>query len=298
MRHGDEPRGGRPVSKEEEERRLKSLMSDLETSIASFDERFSDIGDAAAPPNYNRFVEAGNFPEIDPDARREVAPTAQRALRGADTGEEGLPDGASEAERNRHAAFDIGRALQQAADYLQGLTTQLNPLQPATPLRFAIDDTYHFRNVRWQEGNTRTATRSASERSLIEKLTLRVRYAADPLSFVAAGAATRRIENELYLTNLAWRDGGVELSGQVAGRRIDVDGTIPLQLAFTADVGARRILLRCRNLGGLGLSAFAIAPAAIDHVSLDELGRRLLGQGRQLSADWRPIPFNTPDSPA
>lgn len=294
MRLGDEPRGGRPVSKEEEERRLQSLMSDLEASIATFDERFSDVGDASGPPNYTRFVEAGTFPEIDPDARRELEPTGQRVLHG----EHADPAGDAGAAQRRHAAFDIGRALQQASDYLQGLTDRLNPLQPATPLRFAIDDTYHFRNVRWQEGGTRTTTRSASERSLIEKLTLRVRYAADPLSFVAASAATRRIENELYLNNLAWRDGGVELSGQVAGRRFDVDGAIPLQLAFTADVGARRILLRCRNLGGLGLSAFAIAPAAIDHVSLDELGRRLLGQGQQLSAEWRPIPFNTPDSPA
>ncbi len=312
MRHGNEPRGGRPLSKEEEELRLQKLMADLESSIANFDANLSDAGNDR-PPTYTRFVPLDDYPEIDANARREVEPVTRPAaaptappgaatplLREiAATAAEQAGGARSEAERRRDTAFVIGHALQRLADYLQQLAGQLDALQPEIATAFVVDGAHRFAGVRWQEGNTRYATRSLSERSLIERLTLRVRYAARPLAFVIPEAAMRRLENEFYLSNLAWHDGGaVELPGPVAGRRIEIEGTIPVQLAFSADVENNRILLRCRNLGGLGLTAYAIAPEAVGDELMDGLGRCLLGQNARPPAACRPIPFNTPDSKA
>lgn len=288
-------------------------MADLEASIATFDERLSDIGNDSGPPNYARLAGSSDFPVIDPDARREVAPITRpagerdntpspptpllRAL--AMSAEAGTRRTLTEAEKRRNAAFGIGGALQRTHDYLLQFVAQCNELQPPAPIRYAVDLDHPFAGVRWHEGSVRASTRSQSERSLIERLTLRIRYAAVPLSFVIADAARRRIENELYLANLDWQDAGAaSLAGGGAGRRIDVAGSIPAQLAFTADVAGERIILRCRNLNALGLSAFAFPSDALDHDALDEIGRCLLGQSRRLPAAFRPIPFNTPDSKA
>ncbi|MFC5301735.1 hypothetical protein [Azospira restricta] len=313
MRHGNEPRGGRPLSEEEQAERLQKLMADLETSIANFDATLAEAGTGVEPaPTHTRFVPLGDYPEIDPNARREVTPTTPRAapeapapagatpllreLAASAAGQAG--HALSEAEVRRNAAFAIGHALQRLADYLQQLTTQLNGLQPETPIAFVVDGGRRFSGVRWHEGYVRHATRSLSERSLIEKLTLRVAYAAAPLSFVVPEGALPRLENAFYLDNLAWRDLGAGEPAAGGGRRIEVDGTIPVQLAFTADVERRRLLLRCRNLGGLGLAAYAIAPEAVDAELMDGLGRCLLGQVPRPPASCQPIPFNTPDGTA
>ena len=82
------------------------------------------------------------------------------------------------------------------ADYLQQLTTQLNGLQPETPIAFVVAGDRRFGSVRWHEGYVRHATRSLSERSLIEKLTLRVAYAATPLTYATVGylKASERVD--------------------------------------------------------------------------------------------------------
>jgi hypothetical protein len=291
-------------------------MADLDVSIATFDERLSDIGSDGDPPSYARLTGTGDFPAIDPDARREVAaitpPTNGRdtllpsppqqtpLLRElAASAEASAQRVRTEAKKRRNTAFEIGGSLQRANDYLLQFVAHCNDLLPPAPIGYAVDLDHPFADVRWHEGSVRTATRSQSERSLIEKLTLRIRYASAALSFVAADAALKRIENELYLASIDWQDAGTaDIAGRIGCRRIDVAGSIPAQLVFTADVAGERILLRCRNLNALGLSAFAFPPTALDPAALDELGRCLLGQSRRLPATFRPIPFNTPDSKA
>lgn len=298
------------------EAKLQALMADLEASIASFDERFSGLSDDAEPAQPAGVRRAGDFPEIDPNARRDVVPSpsapppAERPPAAhtplldelASAAREQAEHVRSEAERRRRSAFAIGRALRLVVDYLEQLTSHLNVLQPPTQQDYAVDREHTFADLHWQDSSVRFETRSPSERSLIEKLTLRVRYVGQPLSLVVPDASMRRIENEMYLMNLTWRDAGVvDLPGQGVGQighRIEVDGSIPLQLLFTGDVDQERIILRCRNLIGLGLSAYAIAPAAVDAGALDTLGRCLLGRSRRLPSGFVPIAFNTPDSTA
>lgn len=298
---------------EPDETKLQSLMADIEASVASFDERFSGMVDAVDQPLRPGAQAESSYPTIDPNAQRDAVPSpaapppaerpesehtplldelARAAVRQSEHTQ-------AEAERRRQSAFAIGHALRLASDYLHQLTLHLNVLLPETPLHYAIDRQHPFANLRWQDSSTRIETRSQSERSLIERLTLRVRYVCDPVSVVVPEAAMPRIEREMYLMNLAWRDAGIaDIPGRRLGHVIEVDGSIPLQLAFTADVDQQRIILRCRNFLGLGLSAYAVKPATIDAGALDMLGRCLLGRSKRLPDGFSPIAFNTPDSTA
>lgn len=301
------------MSDDAREQKLQALMADLEASIASFDKRFTGLSDEAEPAPLKVIDPDKPFPQIDPNAQRDYvpAPTAPASQVApvsthtplldelAEAAQQQAVHVRSEAERRRRSAFAIGHALRLVADYLEQLTAHLNVLQPATQPAYAVDRRHAFAQLRWQDSSVRYETRSQSERSLIEKLTLRVRYVGEPLSLQVQDASLRRIENELYLMNLSWRDAGiVDLPGQGIGHRIEVDGSIPLQLLFTADVDQERIILRCRNLIGLGLSAYAIPPAAVDAAALDTLGHCLLGRSRRLPPGFVPIAFNTPDSTA
>lgn len=295
--------------------KVQELIDDIEKSIASFDERFSKlpVDDGPIPQTQAAPRQKKVFPEIDPNAQREIAPlrTEEPAAKPAEAPLTPLLSELAasakreaghvhiEQERRRQAALRIGQALRLASDYLDQMTQHLNLLKPDVPLNYAIDRRHQFSAIHWQDSSTRYETRTRSERSLIEKLMLRIRLACEPLSLIVSDHHMRRIENELYLMNLAWRDAGiVDDPGRGTGHRIEIDGSIPLQLVFTADVDQERIILRCRNLLGLGLSAYAIDPAAIDAEAMDTLGRCLLGRSKRLPDAFTPIAFNTPDSTA
>lgn len=305
---------------DEEDRQLQSLMADLEASIATFDERFAAIGAApgdgiAAAPVAERLVgmpaARGEPPtrQTPPPASPTVAspppagsePSVLTPLLEAlaEAAKEKAGDLREENARRLRIATEIGAALRRLADYLHQMTTHLDTLQPSIPVHFAIDRKTRFTNVRWQEGSTRGETEGRSEHSPMRKLTLRVRYAAEPLSLVVPERSLRHFEHELYLMNLSWRDAGVvDTAGLGLGRRIEVDGSIPLQLVFAADIDKECIVLRSRNLVGLGLAAYTIAPSAVDAAVLDALAGCLLGHGKHLPPVFRPLPFNTPDAVA
>lgn len=298
-----------------DDRRLQDLMADLETSIANFDERFSKFPDEAAAAVATSVRQAETaFPEIDVNARRDIRTTsAATAPAGPATPAGGtsllaeLADAAgkcsdhvqAETERRQRAAARIDSALRLAGAYLQQLTTHLNTLQPETPLSFALDSQTRLSQVKWQDSTTRSESDSRSERACLRKLTLRVRYTCTPLALRVASEALPRFEREMRLINLNVRDAGlVDIPGQGPGHRIEIEGSIPLQIALVADIDQARILMRCRNLLGLGLSAYVLAPETIDEAAMDVLGRCLLGRSTQLPPGFVPIAFNTPDSTA
>lgn len=293
--------------------KIQALIDDLEKSIASFDERFSNLPVDDAPPPYTPADPQRIYPAIDPSARRDLPAATAHAKPSEPTESAQTPllselaaSASSEAAhvrtelaRREDASRAIDRALRFAYDYLQQLTTHLNLLKPALPLLFAIDRQHAFADVHWQDSSTRTEKNSRSELAQMEKLALRIRLTCQPPTLIVQDGQLRRLENELYLMNIAWRDAGiVDLPGRGIGHRIEVDGSVPLQLVFTADPDQRRIILRCRNLLGLGLSAYAIAPETIDADTMDMLGRCLLGRSKKLPDSFQPIAFNSPDSTA
>jgi hypothetical protein len=101
------------------------------------------------------------------------------------------------------------------------------------------------------------------------------------------------------LVNLVWReDGIVDIPGHGTGRSVTITGLIPIQIAFTPDLDNRRVIMRCRNLIGLGLSAFAIAPEQLDQATLDAIARCLIGRGNKLPAHFRAVvAFDTQGNP-
>lgn len=293
--------------------KVQALIDDLEKSIASFDERFSNLPVDDSPVPYKPDEPARRYPTIDPGAQRDIPVVAARQT-APETGEVAqtpllseLAASASaeaaqvhaEQARREDASLVIDHALRFAYDYLQQLTTHLNLLKPALPLHYAIDRKNAFADVHWQDSSTRTEKNSRSELAQTEKVVLRIRLACQPPTLIVEEGHLRRLENELYMMNIAWRDVGiVDIPGRGIGHRIEVDGSVPLQLVFTADPDQRRIILRCRNLLGLGLSAYAIAPEAIEATAMDILGRCLLGRSKKLPNAFLPIAFNTPDSTA
>lgn len=297
------------MSKTDSEK-LQTLIDDLERSIASFDERFSKIPVEETIVPINPGLPARVFPTIDPEAERkqadspEAAPAPARQIHATPLLNELAASAAQEAEhvrseelRRKLAAARIGRALRLLSDYFDQLTQHLNLLKPALAIDYAFDRQHRFSGIHWQDSTTRSESDNSSERSLPIKLALRIRLTATPLSMLVGDNAMRRIENELYLTNLAWHDAGiVDLPGQGIGHHIEVEGSIPVQLVFSADIDQGRIILRCRNLLGLGLSAYAVDPAAIDAAVMDQLGNCLLGRSKRLPDAFVPVAFNTPES--
>lgn len=297
-----------------EDKSLQSLMADLESSIATFDERFSMLPEdppVVAKGGSEKHV--GGFPSIDLDARREISVQASAAVEVpeakpattsllaqlAEAAAKRTDHVQVETERRQRVAAGLDAALRLASNYLQQLTTHLNALQPETPHHFALTPQSRFSDIRWRDSSTRTESDSTSEKSFLRKLTLRVHYVAQPLLLHVAGKSLQHLEKDMHLMNLKVQDDGlVDVPGLGPAHRLQVEGNIPLQLAFTADIGQERLILRCRNLLGLGLSAYAVAPSAITETALDTLGRCLLGSSRRLPDGFVPIAFNTPDSTA
>lgn len=295
--------------------RMQALMADLDSAIASFDERFSQLPEERARVPADRATPGPTFPVIDPAARRDLpgreampaaaataAPTppatsllaelAQAAARKSERVDD-------ETERRQRLAAALDGALRRINDYLLQLTRHLNTLQPETPLDAALTPQHRLSGIRWQDSMVRTESDSSSEKAALRKLTLRVRYACQPLRLDVADTTLQRLERELQMMSLKFHDAGVVvIPGRGHGHRIEIDGVLPLQLSFAADIGQGRLILRCRNLLGLGLGAYAIAPEAIDEAAMDALGRCLLGAARRLPDSFVPIPFNTPDTVA
>lgn len=291
--------------------RLQTLIDDLERSIASFDARFSTIlpeeTNAPRNPGWPERI----FPAIDPHAERclpEAADTTPaagaRPIPATPLRDELAASAAQDADhvrseelRRKLAGARIGRALRLLADYFDQFTQHLDLLKPALELDYALDRQHRFAGIHWQDSTTRNESDSRSERTLPGKFVLRIRLTAAPLSMLVGDDAMRRIENELHLAQLAWHAAGsVDLPGRSVGQRIEVEGAIPVQLVFSGDLDQGRIILRCRNLLGLGLSAYAVDPAIIDAAAMDQLGNCLLGRSKRLPDAFIPTAFNIPES--
>lgn len=286
-----------------DDRKLQELIADLEQSIASFDERFSrHVADAPTVPVTTARRE-NDFPEIDVDARRPLeqstAPEPPTNTPAPET--DLLQELAAAANQRRStelagsaqreaAAEKIDATLRNAARYLQQLTEHVNVLQPEIPFAYAIDTRHRFDKLRWQESMVSFRNDNPSERSRLHSLTLRIKYAANDVILSVPEAKLEGFSREMGLINLVWREEEiVDIPGHGTGRSVTVMGQIPIQIALTPDLNNQRIVMRCRNLLGLGLSAFSILPEALDQATLDALARCLIGRGTKLPAHFRAV---------
>lgn len=302
-----------------DEAQVKALLDDLDNAIAGFDDRLhafeaeSQLGANSPEPRAGGRV----FPRIDENAVRRGAQAAL-AKSGADSANSPpasvahvpaaptdllaeLAEAATLQQQSQQTAnqsqlaaqrcFD--QALRQIFDYLHQLTQHVNVLQPELPLVYSLDYQHRFGTLRWAGGVVDYRTGSQSESALIENVTLRIRYTTQPLLIEQSAAGADALRKDLQLLNLKVTDETRFDTGlKTAGIRFSIEGVVPLQLNFSSDLKSGLLVLRCRNLCGMGLSAYVIAPAAVTRSVLDGIGRCLLGKVKQLPPEFNAVAFN------
>lgn len=296
-----------------DEAQVKALLDDLENAIAGFDERLQAF-EVESAGGARVAARSGDsiFPDIDPNAHRKtseppVAAATQPAPAKADSAAASsdllaeLAQAATRQQQSRMAddryqletrqRFD--KALRTVFDYLHQLTQHVNVLQPEVPLDYALDYQHRFNHLRWAGSAVDYRTSSQSENALIEAVALRARYATNPLIVEQRDVRADAFRKDLYLMNLKIVDETrFDVGQKTAGVRFSIEGAVPLQLNFGIDIGSGQIVVRCRNLCGLGLSAYVVAPETINRGMLDGIGRCLIGQSTAMPRELAAVAFN------
>lgn len=291
---------------------VKALMDDLDNSMSSLDERLRAIAPASPAPSGNRRVTDLPFPTIDLSAHREFSDRPQRDAGPAaqSTGwdatasdllaelarsaEEHTQDKLvqSRSQQEREARLDA--VLRGVFDYLHQFTRHVNVIKPAIPLHYVLDLQHRFGALQWSEGFADFRTRSKSEAALIETVSVRLRYATEALHILRSADQVKALRDELHLLNLTITDeSNASLPGKGNGVRFTIAGSIPVQLNFRCDLPTGRIIVRGRNIGTLGLSAYLIDPDKLARTTLDAVGLNLLGRSTRLPREFVPVAFST-----
>lgn len=298
------------------EAQVKALLDDLDNAIAGFDERLQAYEAQAQPgaPSGEPRLAGRVFPEIDENAIRHGArnaaakPAAGAAAPGAPAAANLSSDlllelaAAANLQQQSQQTANLSQlaaqrrfdqALRQVFDYLHQLTQHVNVLQPELPLIYSLDYQRRFDTLRWAGGVVDYRTGGQSECTLIDSVTLRIRYTTQPLLIEQNAAGADALRKDLQLLNLKVTDETRFDTGlKTAGIRFSIEGVVPLQLNFSTDLKSGLIILRCRNLCGLGLSAYVIAPDAVTRSALDGIGRCLIGKAKQMPAEFNAVAFN------
>lgn len=296
----------KPVPTPEQEANIAALMADLEASISTFDEKMHEIAEVEKPASIKSARDLSAFPQLDPEAVRVIAATPSEEVDAsaaqAPSGAGGLLAQLAQAATQCTSALEkaeesdlairqrIDGGLRKIFDYLHQISQHLNVLKPklASPYSLGRDMIYEL--VQWQEGTVDYRSDSKSERSLLTSVVLRAQsQASKPLRITCPDEKAEIFRAELGMLNIKIED---EQPGALAQQTVfTLSATLPLQLHFSAATQSDAIVMRARNLAGLGLNAFMFQPDAVEQKLLDELGLYLLGQSRRLPAAMKPIPF-------
>lgn len=291
----------------ETDKHLADLLADLEESIGQFDAKLknADLSTSGNEPVFSLATRDLEFPAIDPDAVR-ILQTPQIAgdqrqtpldpprdsLLAQLANAAHVKSAAQEKAAHRDLAIHqrLDHALRQIFEYLHQFSQHLNVLCPAIPLQFSLSRELTYRNVVWQQSQTDYRTEMRAAHALFHTVVLRARLrASSALHFSCASKKLDALKNDLAFLNLLIEQESLpDPNQQVA---LVLSPEIPVQLHFSADFKTKGIVLRARNLGGIGLTAYFIAPEAIDQHLLDQLGMRILGQTQNLPATLKTIPF-------
>ncbi len=299
---------------------IKALMEDLDSSMANFDERLkahkegiqeiattSGIGRAGdlSFPTIDLEAQGGCLPPMDvldpaPASASFAPPTAPGApamdllaelARAAEAHEQTR---IIESRSQQEAEQRLNQILRTIFDYLHQFTQHLNIIKPSIPLSYVLDYRHRFGALQWSEGFVDYRTRNTSEIVLMESVSVRLRYATSALEITRPADRVHALRHELYLLNLTISDeANVDVADSGSGVRFTLAGSIPVQLNFRSDPSSGKIVVRARNVGALGLSAYLIEPDRLSRASLDAVGLNLLGRASRLPDEFIPIAFTT-----
>ncbi|HRF10991.1 MAG: hypothetical protein AW09_001096 [Candidatus Accumulibacter phosphatis] len=287
---------------------VQALMDDIDNSIASIDEKLSICRSAPSRPvgqanstiglvYQHTFADAkgassktqtGEAPSPNRSGQGLLAELAHAAER---LSQQKIEEDRSQQQIEQR--FD--RALRLIFDYLNQFTQHLNVIKPALSLvGYTLDFRHRFGTGRCAEGFVNYRTRSNSEMALIETVTLRLRYATEALDVIRPAEKAQELRDELDLLNLRITgERNVDLARNGSSVRFTLAGSIPVQVNFRCDLSNGRLIVRGRNFGALGLSAYLIDLERLSHASLEAIGLILLGRAVRLPNEFVPVAFHT-----
>lgn len=290
---------------------IKALLDDLEQSIADFDQRLELATQPPAPTGLQGTDSI--FPPIEPEAKRQLppspgassagiagtvaaapeAPTVDLLAELAQAAASRTVDDAEEQRRQQAVTERLHQDLKSIFDYLNQLIRHANTIKPALPRVYRLDARNSFSQLAWCDGFVDYRSTSRFDRSYYEQILFQVRYQAPtPLTAVCPVDKTAMLKRELELVNLRIeRDETVMLPEGGPGVRYVLPDAIPLNLSIQADFAAGDLLLRCRNAGNFGPTAYRLPGGSITRPLLDGIGLVLLGRSDTMPKELQRIPY-------
>jgi len=290
---------------------IKALLDDLEQSIADFDQRLESA--VADPAVTGLRSQAKDFPAIAADAKRQLPPEPARAAQGVAAPAEPEPapafvdllaelaeaaatrtvDDAEEQRQQQAMTEQLHQDLKAVFDYFNQLVRHANTLKPALPRVYRLNARNHFSGLAWNDGFVDYRSTTRFDRSYYEKVLFQVRYQApQPLVAVCPLDQAAILRKELEMVNLrVQREDSTMLPEGGAGLRFILPEAIPMNLSVEADFASHTLLLRCRNAGAFGLSAFRIPGGGITRPLLDGIGLVLLGRSDTMPRELQRVPY-------
>lgn len=298
---------------------IKALLDDLEQSIADFDQRLEQVVET---PVATGLRASGNaFPAIEPEARRQLNPAppaaAPAAVPAPAVPAPAVPapapvdllaelsqaaasrsvDDAEARQRQQALTERLHQDLKAVFDYLNQLVRHANTLQPPLPRVYRLDARNSFGQLAWTGGFVDYRSTNRFDRSYFEQVLFQVRYQAPAtLRAVCAADQAAILKKELDLVNL--RVQGEEplmLPEGGPGMSYSLGNAIPMNMSIQADFAGDALVLRCRNAGAFGLSAYRLPGGSVTRPLLDGIGLVLLGRSDAMPRELQRIPYQRLD---
>lgn len=289
---------------------IKALLDDLEQSIADFDQR---LGGVEESPSITGLRSSGQrYPDIEPEARRQLSPAAPVAGAGnadaavvseapavdllaelAQAAASRSVDDAETQRRQLELTERLHQDLKTVFDYLNQLIRHANTLKPVLPRSYRLDARNSFDGLVWHDGFVDYRSTSRFDRSYYEQILFQVSYRAPaPLAAVCPADQAGIVRKELELVNLRiQREEPVMLPEGGPGVRYVLPDAIPLHLAVQADFSNDALTFRCRNAGNFGPTAYRLPGGSITRPLLDGIGLVLLGRSDTMPKELQRIPY-------
>jgi len=175
----------------------------------------------------------------------------------------------------------ISVALEMAFQYLNDLTRQLNILKPPYEKAYSFFGVVDFDGMNWEEGRADFRMQQvSSEDRFYEQVTMRYRLVSEKkFSVTRENPGQEKLRKALFDHNIAFTaDEVVNDRGRVERATFTFPAEIKAGLMLAGNYETGELVMRTRNMERFGTMEFRMAPEAINHESLDELTRLILGQ--------------------
>lgn len=194
-----------------------------------------------------------------------------------------VSDSVQESERKARIER-ADHALRLMFRYLTEFTRHLDKIQPAVPQSFRPLPHIELSGLHWAESFVDYRTNGGTEISPLDSVSLRYTLSTgDSVRVEKLPNYASAYAEELRRVGLRYSTHETRSArGMVAQIDFMVERSLSCNLLFKADPETETILVRARNLVGLGHTSYKIRVADVDRSLLDELGKHILGRPSQV----------------